>query len=242
VSRDGCQWRRLVQDAREQVWDGARCESYAGFFSAQEEKNIKLVVVGDGAVGKTCLLISYANNSFPEDYIPTVFDNYVVKWEFPVLFASAHSVSRSLTAGNVKIELGLWDTAGQEEYDRWLESTFPCLFRFWPPACRLRPLSYANANVFLLCFSIVNPVSYQNITAKWYKEVIHYCPDVPLILVGTKLDLREDAATISKLQALGQAPVSTAKGQELASKINAFKYMECSAMTQLGLKARVVLR
>jgi Ras-related C3 botulinum toxin substrate 1 len=95
--------------------------------------------------------------------------------------------------------------------------------------------------VFLLCFSIVNPVSYQNITAKWYKEVIHYCPDVPLILVGTKLDLREDAATISKLQALGQAPVSTAKGQELASKINAFKYMECSAMTQLGLKARAVL-
>jgi GTPase SAR1 family protein len=67
-------------------------------------------------------------------------------------------------------------------------------------------------------------------------EVIHYCPDVPLILVGTKLDLREDSATISKLQALGQAPVTTAKGQELANKINAFKYMECSAMTQLGLK------
>ncbi len=66
--------------------------------------------------------------------------------------------------------------------------------------------------------------------------MIHYCPDVPLILVGTKLDLREDAGTIQKLQALGQAPVSTAKGSELAAKINAFKYMECSAMTQLGLK------
>ena len=106
------------------------------------------------------------------------------------------------------------------------------------PNCR--PLSYANANVFLLCFSIVNPVSYQNITAKWYKEVIHYCPDVPLILVGTKLDLREESATISKLQALGQAPVSTQKGQELATKINAFKYMECSAMTQLGLKVSML--
>ena len=115
--------------------------------------------------------------------------------------------------------------------------------------------------MFLLCFSIVNPVSYQvqyshlfiyfffhfsflslslslfqNITAKWYKEVIHYCPDVPLILVGTKLDLREDPATISKLQSLGQAPVSTAKGQELASKISAFRYMECSALSQAGLK------
>jgi GTPase SAR1 family protein len=67
-------------------------------------------------------------------------------------------------------------------------------------------------------------------------KVIHYCPDVPLILVGTKLDLREDSGTIQKLQALGQTPISTAKGQELANKINAFKYMECSAMTQLGLK------
>eukprot|EP01097_Dermamoeba_algensis_P005907 TRINITY_DN371_c0_g2_i5.p1 TRINITY_DN371_c0_g2~~TRINITY_DN371_c0_g2_i5.p1 ORF type:complete len:199 (+),score=42.29 TRINITY_DN371_c0_g2_i5:126-722(+) len=125
-------------------------------------RTIKLVVVGDGAVGKTCLLIAYANNRFPEDYIPTVFDNYVV----------------NITAGETNIELGLWDTAGQEEYDR------------------LRPLSYANANVFLICFSVVNPVSYENITAKWYPEVIHYCPEVPQVLVGTKVDLRKDSKEI----------------------------------------------
>jgi len=65
-------------------------------------KNSKLVVIGDGAVGKTCLLISYAKKEFPKDYIPTVFDNYVV----------------NLTANQQNIELGLWDTAGQEEYDR----------------------------------------------------------------------------------------------------------------------------
>jgi small GTP-binding protein len=63
---------------------------------ADKTETIKLVVIGDGAVGKTCLLISYANNRFPEDYIPTVFDNYVV----------------NLTAGDRNIELGLWDTAG----------------------------------------------------------------------------------------------------------------------------------
>jgi len=165
-------------------------------------RNIKLVVIGDGAVGKTCLLISYANNKFPEDYIPTVFDNYVV----------------NITAGNETIELGLWDTAGQEEYDR------------------LRPLSYANANVFLICFAVVNSISYENITFKWHPEVMHFCPDTPLVLVGTKVDLRKDEACLERLKANGQQPISTAQGQELAKKIKAFKYLECSARTEENLK------
>jgi len=165
-------------------------------------KGIKLVVIGDGAVGKTCLLISYANNRFPEDYIPTVFDNYVV----------------NLTAGDQTIELGLWDTAGQEEYDR------------------LRPLSYANANVFLVCFSVTNPVSFENVTSKWWPEVIHFCPEVPQILVGTKLDLRSDSATVEKLKSGGNAPISTDQGHELAKKIKAIKYLECSAKTGENLK------
>jgi len=170
---------------------------------ADKTETIKLVVIGDGAVGKTCLLISYANNRFPEDYIPTVFDNYVV----------------NLTAGDRNIELGLWDTAGQEEYDR------------------LRPLSYANANVFLICFSLVNPVSFENVSAKWYPEVMHFCPEVPQILVGTKLDARSDQGLLEKLKGQGQRPVTTELGQELARKIKAVKYMECSAKTSEGLKA-----
>lgn len=132
----------------------------------------------------------------------------------------------------------MWDTAGQEVIEEipFVVGARLILFFLVQEYDRLRPLSYANANVFLLCFSVVNPVSYQNITAKWYKEVIHYCPEVPLILVGTKLDLRDDPNTLQKLQALGQQPISTQKGQELATKINAYKYMECSAMTQAGLK------
>jgi len=169
----------------------------------QNTQNIKLVVVGDGAVGKTCLLIAYTSNSFPREYVPTVFDNY-----------TAHVMVEGKT-----ISLGLWDTAGQEEYDR------------------LRPLSYPSTDVFLLCFSLVNPTSLKNIKTKWLREVRHHCPNAKLILVGTKVDAREDKDTLDKLQAQGLKPIETIEGENLGKDIGAIRYMECSALTQKGLKA-----
>ncbi|ELP85274.1 RAC GTPase, putative [Entamoeba invadens IP1] len=162
---------------------------------------VKLVVVGDGAVGKTCLLICYTTNEFPKDYVPTVFDNYIAP----------------MTVDGKAINLGLWDTAGQEDYEQ------------------LRPLSYPNTDLFLLCFSVISRTSFNNITAKWLPEIRHYEPKCRVMLVGTKTDCRNDEAVLRKLAEDNQKPLTTEDGERLAKEIKASCYMECSALTRSGL-------
>lgn len=161
--------------------------------------SLKCVVVGDGAVGKTSLLISYTRNSFPADYVPTVFDNY----------------NADVLSDGKPISLGLWDTAGQEDYDT------------------LRPLSYPMTDVFLVCFSVISETSFKNVTNKWIPELRHHEPDTPLLLCGLKTDLRYD----SKIKLpYGEKIVSIASAKALAKDLG-IRYVECSALTQEGLKA-----
>lgn len=162
----------------------------------------KLVIVGDGACGKTCLLIVFSKDEFPEVYVPTVFENYVADIE----------------VDGKAVELALWDTAGQEDYDR------------------LRPLSYPDTDVILMCFSIDSPDSLENIPEKWVPEVKHFCPNVPILLVGNKKDLRNDAQTIKELRTMRQEPVSVEDGHAMASRIGAQGYLECSAKTKDGVR------
>ena len=162
----------------------------------------KLVIVGDGACGKTCLLIVFSKGTFPEVYVPTVFENYVADVE----------------VDGRKVELALWDTAGQEDYDR------------------LRPLSYPDSNVILICFSVDSPDSLDNVLEKWISEVLHFCQGVPIILVGCKSDLRDDPHTIEALRQQQQQPVSTSEGQQVAQRIGAADYLECSAKTGRGVR------
>lgn len=117
-----------------------------------------------------------------------------------------------------KVELALWDTAGQEDYDR------------------LRPLSYPDTDVILMCFSIDSPDSLENIPEKWTPEVKHFCPNVPIILVGNKKDLRNDPVTIKELAKMKQEPVKPEDGRAMAEKINAFAYLECSAKSKEGVR------
>ncbi|XP_065728982.1 rho-related GTP-binding protein RhoC isoform X2 [Phocoena phocoena] len=142
----------------------------------------KLVIVGDGACGKTCLLIVFSKDQFPEVYVPTVFENYI------------------------------------EDYDR------------------LRPLSYPDTDVILMCFSIDSPDSLENIPEKWTPEVKHFCPNVPIILVGNKKDLRQDEHTRRELAKMKQEPVRSEEGRDMANRISAFGYLECSAKTKEGVR------
>uniref|UniRef100_B3GUZ9 Uncharacterized protein n=1 Tax=Schistosoma japonicum TaxID=6182 RepID=B3GUZ9_SCHJA len=161
----------------------------------------KLVVVGDGACGKTCLLTVFSKNEFPVDYVPTIFESFVTE----------------IVVDNKRIELNLWDTAGQEDYDR------------------LRPISYSDTNVVVLCFSVDNPDSLENVQEKWMPEIKSMLPKVPVILVANKKDLRNDNVTKRELSKMKQHPITESEGECIAKKIGARAYIECSAKHKEGV-------
>ncbi|KAF4466117.1 GTP-binding rhoA [Fusarium albosuccineum] len=136
---------------------------------------LKFIFVGDGACGKTCFLIRGTMGQMPEVYVPTVFETY----------------SSAFNVDGLDVELLMFDTAGQEDYDR------------------LRPLSYPDTDVFCICFAIDSPDSLDNVVEKWIHEIRHFAGENPIIyLLGFKSDLREDARTILDLCRTGQKPVS----------------------------------
>ncbi|KAM4850020.1 rho-related GTP-binding protein RhoD [Urocitellus parryii] len=156
---------------------------------------VKVVLVGDGGCGKTSLLMVFAAGAFPESYTPTVFERYAI----------------SLQVKGKPVRLQIWDTAGQDDYDR------------------LRPLFYPDASVLLLCFDVTSPNSFDNVFNRWYPEVTHFCKGVPIIVVGCKTDLRKDKALVNKLRKTGSEPVTYQRGLEMARSVGAVVYLECSA-------------
>uniref|UniRef100_A0A146UBZ2 Cell division control protein 42 n=1 Tax=Fundulus heteroclitus TaxID=8078 RepID=A0A146UBZ2_FUNHE len=120
--------------------------------------------------------------------------------------------------GGEPYTLGLFDTAGQEDYDR------------------LRPLSYPQTDVFLVCFSVVSPASFENVREKWIPEITHHAMHTPFLLVGTQIDLRDDPETINRLAKNKQKPITSDMAEKLVKEYKAVKYVECSALTQKGLK------
>ena len=163
--------------------------------------NVNCVVVGDAAVGKTCMYITYKTTAFSGEYVPTAFD----------------SMAFDVNYKDKLINLDLWDASGEDDFEQ------------------LRSISYQRADVCLIMFSIADTASFKNVSTKWHREVRDHCSGVPIVLLGTKSDLRHDKEAIEQLKSKGQAPITYGQGLSIAKKINAIKYVECSALSTIGL-------
>ncbi|KIN07612.1 hypothetical protein OIDMADRAFT_111461 [Oidiodendron maius Zn] len=174
-------------------------------FGESKTTQRKLVLLGDGACGKTSLLNVFTRGYFPTVYEPTVFENYV----------------HDIFVDGTHIELSLWDTAGQEEFDR------------------LRSLSYDDTHAIMLCFSVDSKDSLENVESKWVAEIAENCQGAKLVLVALKCDLREqggdDEETADGAQREKKDMINYNQGLEVARRINALRYLECSAMRNRGV-------
>ena len=135
------------------------------------------------------------------------------------------------------VQLALWDTAGQEDYER------------------LRPLAYSKAHVILIGFSVESSDSLDNVkhkvspvqtflprkgnltetTSQWVEEANERCPDVPILLVGLKKDLRDDPLAPEEMRKKSLHFTSSKDGSDAAHEIGARKYLECSSLTGEGV-------
>ena len=136
----------------------------------------------------------------------------------PPLFDIYYTPKITLSSGK-EVTLLLNDTNGHPDYHR------------------LRPLMYLQTDLFLLCMDVVNIQGIEEIESQWHEEVKYHCPDVPVILIATKIDLRDDVESLKILNEKGFSPLSYEQGYELSKNIGSAWYMETSAATQKGVLA-----
>ncbi|KAH7722099.1 Ras family protein [Aphelenchoides avenae] len=125
--------------------------------------------------------------------------------------------SVTVSVDNKPLKLDLCDTAGGSEFDT------------------LRPLSYAEANVFLLCFNVMQPQSFESITHHWLPEIRAVSPNAAVIFVGTQSDLRMNMNHVMELQRKGASPACPKTIRRAAEQFRV-DYIECSALTKHNLK------
>ncbi|VDK88136.1 unnamed protein product [Litomosoides sigmodontis] len=169
-------------------------------------KQFKFVVVGDGACGKTSLIIAQAGGEFSEQYTPTAFDDYAIG---------------ALVNGKTKV-LTVCDTAGEDDYNN------------------LRPLSYPDADVFIVCYSVERPESLKSVQEKWIPEIRRFCPDVPILVVGNKKDIRNEDEQERRKESNEESEhrhlVNFDDAIACANEFSAHRVIECSAKTKEGIR------
>ncbi|GBL86803.1 Cdc42 [Araneus ventricosus] len=116
--------------------------------------------------------------------------------------------------------VGLQDTLVSKEYGIW----------------RLTVMNYQGSQVFLLCFSVVSPSSFESVRTTWLPEITERRPKTPYFLVGTQTDLRDDKTTVEMLALSNERPITFEEGTKMSKELGAVKYLECSVLTQEGLE------
>lgn len=152
----------------------------------------KLVLVGSSRVGKSNLLLRFADDSFTDSYIATIGVDFRFKtMNVPtsVLFGSKINI----------VKLQIWDTAGAERF-RTITSAY-----------------YRGAHAIVLCYDTTNHDTLTEIAETWFPEVQKHGGEVPLFLVGTKCDLKDERKC------------SVQEAQEMAKRMGAVSFMGCSA-------------
>lgn len=172
-----------------------------------------------GAIFKPVKIVVVGDAGIGKTSLLTTYVSRVFPLDYvpPVL----DQYTASVMINGQPVIIGLHDTMGEPAYDR------------------LRPLCYPDTDVFVLCFSLTDGPSFENIVSKWYPEISQYPKDgtkVPIILVGTKLDLRDDEPTIAMLGNSSLVRITTMQGCKRQQDIGAIKYIECSSLRNKGVK------
>jgi len=167
-----------------------------------DTRDIRVVVVGDEKCGKTSLISRFISNRVPEVYKPTGFDKFFASKQLEPLV-----LGDDCRQSEVVANFTVWDTSGSTNYDS------------------VRPLSYSEADIFIICFRISDPISLYNVKSHWIQEIRKHS-NAPVVLCGCMSDLRSDPSTLAHLAKIGRSVVSVEQALSVSSQIGARSYVE----------------
>jgi len=128
--------------------------------------SLKIIIVGNGKVGKTTLTIKFVKNIFTSEYKKTLGVDFL-------------NAKRYIKSIDKEVDYYIWDTAGQDYYNA------------------ITRRYYKGADGALIVFAINDRESYENITS-WYDKVVNECGKIPIILVMSKIDLKNEVNVTDK--------------------------------------------
>ena len=142
--------------------------------------------------------------------------------------------TKTLNRNSQPINIALWDTLGHGDFT-FLRPTIYTNLGI-TGTHRIRPLVYPNTSVIVICFSLIDPISYEDVLMKWFPGTRQYCPGAPIILVGTKMNGRNDPTVLELLKQRRRSPIPRVEGVWLRKDINTVTYVECDAWTGIGVE------